>query len=245
MQTPNQTQLKLTANGRLKHLADWNEEIAAQLAGKEGLVLTPPHWEILRIMRDYYQAYNISPIRKLLKKEIADQLGQEKATDAYLDRLFPQGVLIQGTKIAGLPIPLLDAEIEEAHATEIKPESASAQAASNIPTTFEFEGKTHHVHTSGNLVNLDEWNERLAEFMAEREGLQLTQEHWEVIHYLRKFYFLYGIAPMVRLLMKNMLREYGKEKSSRDYLYRLFPGGPSRQGSRIAGLPEPQGCIDD
>jgi tRNA 2-thiouridine synthesizing protein E len=61
---------------------------------------------------------------------------------------------------------------------------------------------------------------------------------------MRQFYFKYGITPMVRLLMKNMRDELGASKGSNEYLYKLFPGGPSRQGSRIAGLPEPQGCID-
>lgn len=245
MPTTNQHPLKLTANGRLMNLADWNEGIAAQLADTEGLVLTPAHWDIIRIMRHYYESYHISPIKKLLKKEIGAQLGQEKTTDAYLDHLFPHGVLLQGTKMAGLPIPLLDAEIENLHTTEKLPAARSVPAASHFVDTFDFEGKTYHVHAKGNLVDMDAWNERLAEFMADKEGLPLTREHWEVLHFLRKFYFSYGVAPMVRLLMTHMQQELGREKSSRQYLYRLFPGGPARQGSRIAGLPEPQGCIDD
>ena len=84
----------------------------------------------------------------------------------------------------------------------------------------------------------------MAEALAQKEGIRLTPEHWELIRYLRQFYFSYGISPMVKLLMRHLAQEVGGEKSSREHLYRLFPGGPSRQGSRIAGLPEPQGCID-
>jgi tRNA 2-thiouridine synthesizing protein E len=49
---------------------------------------------------------------------------------------------------------------------------------------------------------------------------------------------------MVKLLIKHMAEEHGKDSANEEKLYKLFPGGPSRQGSRIAGLPEPQGCID-
>jgi tRNA 2-thiouridine synthesizing protein E len=238
--------LKLTHNGRLEDSNEWTEHIAALLAAREGLSLTPAHWEILLLMRSYYHAHNISPIKRLLKKEICAKLyeGESKATDAYLDGLFPNGVLFQGTKIAGLPVPMLDAEIEQMHVKNESSKTGQATAPLHFVDTFEFEGKILRVNARGSLAEVGDWNERLAEFMANKEGLQLTPDHWEVIQFLRKFYFSYGIAPMVRLLMKHMRQELGEEKSSQDYLYRLFPGGPAKQGSRIAGLPEPQGCID-
>lgn len=244
MLIPNETNRELTTNGRLKNLADWNEDIAKALAKMDGLALGAAHLEIINLMRNYYHTYNIPPIKKLLKKEIREKLGEEKAADAYLDKLFPNGVLVQGTKLAGLPIPILDAEIEEMHATKAIPEAKHVEVPVHFIGEFEFEGEIYRVHPKGNLVDADDWSEHLAEFLALNEGIQLTPEHWEVIHYLRKFYFRYGITPMVRLLMKHMREELGSNRSSHDYLYQLFPGGPSRQGSRIAGLPEPQGCID-
>ena len=240
--------VKLTSGGRLDILSEWNKEIAIMLAEKDGLELKPSHWEILNLLRAYYTEYNISPIKKLLKKEIIEKLpdGGNKASDAYLESLFPNGVLTQGTKIAGLPVPMLDAEIEGMHVvTREKSKAVPAKEMSHFVGTFEFEKQVFSVTEKGNLVNPADWNERLAEFMASKEHIRLTPDHWEVINYLRKFYFNYGITPMVRLLMKHMRRELGEGKSSHDYLYHLFPGGPSRQGSRIAGLPEPQGCIDN
>lgn len=244
MQASRNAPVPLTASGRLQNMDDWSEDVAAFLAASDGLVLTPEHWEIIRLMREYYQAYNITPIRKLLKADIAEKLGADKAADAWLDSLFPQGVLLQGSKIAGLPVPMLDAEVEGMHATGVKKESRPAAEPLHFVNEFYFEGRTYQVHAKGNLVNPGDWNERLAEFLARKEGIVLTEEHWQVIDFLRKFFFQYGITPMVRLLMKHMRQELGEERSSHDYLYRLFPGGPSRQGSRIAGLPEPQGCID-
>ncbi len=239
---------ELTSDGRLKNLADWDEDAARWLGERDELALTEAHWEVLRLIRAHYQAYNIPPIRKLLKKEISKQLGADKAEDARLDGLFPQGLLVQGTRLAGVPIPMLDAEIEALLSTplkhaESKPSAPSKPAFKAEP--IQFQGKMIAVHDKGNLVDIDEWSEALACAMAQKEGLTLTPEHWEVIRYMRKFYFKYGITPMVRLLMKNMQDDLSADKASSEYLYKLFPAGPSRQGSRIAGLPEPQGCIDE
>ena len=239
--------VKFNINGRLTNLGDWNEDIAKIIAKKDGLELTPAHWEIIGLMREYYQSFNISPIKKLLKKIILERYGAEKAADGYLDALFPNGVLAQGSKIAGLPLPLLDAEIEShLYVDTKKPVAATpAPAVAYFTGEVEFQGKRYKLLEKGNLVNPDQWSEALANYMANKEGITLTADHWEILNYLRRFYFKYGIMPMVRLLMKHMREDVGVEKSSQEYLYKLFPGGPSRQGSRIAGLPEPQGCIDD
>ncbi|RDH85051.1 MAG: sulfurtransferase TusE [endosymbiont of Galathealinum brachiosum] len=109
---------------------------------------------------------------------------------------------------------------------------------------FDFNGKSIKVYASGNLANLEDWNEALAVVLAKEEGIELIEEHWRVINFLRKFYFQYGVTPMVKVLIRHMTEELGKESANREHMYELFPGGPARQGSRIAGLPSPQGCID-
>lgn len=237
---------ELTSSGRLKDLSKWNENAANWLAKRDNLTLTDAHWEILRLMRSYYAEYNISPILKLLKKQIREKLGDAKADSDYLDKLFPLGVLLQGTRIAGLPIPLLDAEIERAAvvmtpAAPAKPQPAPKYYVGSIP----FEGRQIQVEAKGNLSNMGDWSEQLAIFMARKEGIELTPGHWDVINYMRKFYFEYGLTPMVHLLMKHLRDDHFVSYGSKEYIYKLFPGGPSRQGSRFAGLPEPQGCIDD
>ena len=233
--------LQRLPDGHLQNLDDWTVDVCRKMAKEEGITLTDAHWEILDVMRQYYAIYNISPIYKLLKKEIAEKLTPQKASDDYLISLFPGGVLAQGIRLAGIPKPMLDAELE----TPAFLHAASHEAKSPPAfKEFDFNGKRYQVHTMGNLVHLDDWSEELAQHLAEKESITLTDAHWEVIRFLRKFYFQYGITPMVRLLMKHMRQQLGADKSSEAYLYKLFPEGPSRQGSRIAGLPEPQGCID-
>lgn len=92
-------------NGRLADIRLWSPEIGKDIADSEGLKLTDEHWLIIKLMRDYYSRFKISPVARLLKKNIKRQLGEEFANDDYLNSLFPDNVLIQGTRIAGLPAP--------------------------------------------------------------------------------------------------------------------------------------------
>jgi len=230
----------LTDNGELKNVSDWSPDVAVALAAVDGLTLLDSHFEVLNIMRDYYDQFNLAPIRKLLKKDIAEMLSELKANDDYLISLFPRGVMHQGLRVAGLPRAMLDAEIEPVTRIQaaVKPSDAS-----HFVSEFEFSGKTYRVYAKGNLVDSSEWNEALAGYLANKESITLTDNHWAVLKFLRKFYFKYGITPMVKLLVKHLNRDANK-RYSEDELYTLFPEGPSRQGARIAGLPEPQGCID-
>ncbi len=234
--------VELRADGRLAHSADWTPELAAELAARDGLKLSDKHWDIINIMRDYYQQYNIAPILKLLRREVAKKLGAVRALDESLYALFPNGVQHQGSRIAGIPLALLDAELDQnARMQAVQPSGDGAY----FNGQFEFNGQTVKMYASGNLVNAEDWNDSLAEQLAQKEDIQLTDEHWAVIKFLRGFYFQYGITPMVKVMIKHMAEEMGAQAVNEQHLYQLFPGGPARQGSRIAGLPSPQGCIDD
>jgi len=233
---------KTRVDGHLVRLSDWSPNVALYLAGQQGIKLSDAHWEIIHLMRTYYQTYNISPIRKLLLKEIKEKLSAEKASNDYLNQLFPGDVLRQGVLIAGIPEPLLDADLRalESRAKTTSPIESGAYKVKQL----DFKGRPIQVYAKGNLVNQDDWNPQLAEYLAEKEQISLTPEHWVVINFLREFYQQYGITPMVKLLVKHMKQKLGPDIGNNDYLYSLFPLGPARQGSRIAGLPEPQGCID-
>jgi TusE/DsrC/DsvC family sulfur relay protein len=97
---------------------------------------------------------------------------------------------------------------------------------------------------NGYLLRLEDWSEDIARTLAKDEGITLSEDHWEIVRFLRNYYSQFGIAPNVRTLRKALASEYGEQKSSKKYLYDLFPKGPSRQGCRIAGLPLPNDCVD-
>jgi len=108
---------------------------------------------------------------------------------------------------------------------------------------FEINGKTYETDEEGYLVNLSEWDEEAAKYLAAEEKVDLTDQHWEVINFLREYYNDYQIAPAVRVLTKAIGKKLGPEKGNSKYLYELFPYGPAKQACKIAGLPKPTGCI--
>ncbi|MES0490401.1 MAG: TusE/DsrC/DsvC family sulfur relay protein [Leptospirales bacterium] len=109
--------------------------------------------------------------------------------------------------------------------------------------TMEFQGTDYAIDEEGYLTNLEEWNEEIAKHMADKESIELSESHWEVIHFLREYYEEYQIAPMVRILTKAVGKKLGPEKGNNKYLYELFPEGPAKQACKFAGLPKPTGCV--
>jgi len=104
--------------------------------------------------------------------------------------------------------------------------------------TIEFEGKSIEATDNGYLVNIDDWSEDLAKQMASNDSLELGERHWDIIHYLREeFINNAGNQPNTRTMIKEMSSKWDEKIKSKD-LYDLFPGDPSKQGGRIAGLPE-------
>ena len=108
---------------------------------------------------------------------------------------------------------------------------------------IEVNGKTYETDEEGYLANITEWEEGVADVMSKEDDLELTDEHWEIIKFLREYYEEYQIAPAVRVLTKAVAKKMGKEKGTSKYLYGLFPYGPAKQACRYAGLPKPTGCV--
>ena len=108
---------------------------------------------------------------------------------------------------------------------------------------IEVNGKSYEVDEEGYLVNLAEWNEEIGGYLAQTEGVTMTDQHWEVVNFLRDYYNEFQIAPAVRVLTKAIGKKLGAEKGNSQYLYELFPYGPAKQACKIAGLPKPTGCV--
>ncbi|MDQ7071464.1 MAG: TusE/DsrC/DsvC family sulfur relay protein [Rhodobacterales bacterium] len=104
--------------------------------------------------------------------------------------------------------------------------------------SFEFDGNTIETNEAGYMANQEDWSEDIARHMATADHIDLSDRHWDVINFLREEYFDNNqTQPNTRTIVKAMSAAWG-EKIKQGDLYELFPGDPSKQGGKIAGLPE-------
>ena len=108
---------------------------------------------------------------------------------------------------------------------------------------YEFNGQSFETDEEGYITDISLWSEGLADLIAQDESIAMTDEHWEVVNFLREYYEEYQVAPAVRVLTKAIKKRLGADKGNSGYLYELFPYGPAKQACKIAGLPKPTGCV--
>ena len=109
----------------------------------------------------------------------------------------------------------------------------SASACAPCPAT----------HDDGFLIDGRLWNEQVAEQLAGKIPLTLTDAHWEIIRFIREYHHRFQHLPNNRLFVKAVERALGPEKGNSRYLNVLFNGSPVRYACMIAGLPKPPGCL--
>ena len=97
--------IELDKDGYLADLNDWSPEVATALAMQNDIELTPDHWEILQLLRNFYQEFQLSPATRPLIKYTALKLGAEKGNSLHLNRLFNGTPAKLAAKLAGLPKP--------------------------------------------------------------------------------------------------------------------------------------------
>ncbi len=97
--------IALDQEGFLTDLNDWSQPLAAELARIEGIEFTEEHLEVILVLRQFYQRYQLSPAMRPLVKYVAQELGAEKGKSIYLLKLFPGSPAKLASKIAGLPKP--------------------------------------------------------------------------------------------------------------------------------------------
>lgn len=97
--------------GFLRDLDDWNEKLAIQIARQCNIDLNDSHWQIVRLLREFYAAHQLSPANRALVALVKRELGPEKGNSAYLLSLFKnpdnnkESPAKLASKIAGLPKP--------------------------------------------------------------------------------------------------------------------------------------------
>src|SRR5690606_34847533 len=91
-------------------------------------------------------------------------------------------------------------------------------------------------NNEGFLEDAATWTNEVAQEIAQENGIELTEKHWEIIYFLRDFYKQHEISPPSnRLFVKAVREALGDEKGDSIYLMTLFPGTPAKTACRIAG----------
>lgn len=93
-------------------------------------------------------------------------------------------------------------------------------------------------HRADRKRDLQDWDEDQAQQIARQEGIQLSESHWQVIHFLRNDYLEHGPHKNAREVADKLDKAFAAQ-GGRKYLRKLFPNGPVTQGTQIAGLPIP------
>ena len=104
-----------------------------------------------------------------------------------------------------------------------------------MPTTT-LDGHEIHVDDEGFMTVYDEWTEDLGKTLAAQIGIDMTDEHWQVIRFLRSDFTEQGETPTLRRVTVA-----GGVPTKK--LFQLFPKKPAKKMAYIAGLPKPQGCV--
>jgi len=89
----------------------------------------------------------------------------------------------------------------------------------------------------GYLIEPDSWTEDIARQLAVEERIELGNEHWIVIKFMRDYYEDHLITPDVRHVMKHLKKKYG---AGRNRMFELFPYGYVKQACKIAGMKRPR-----
>jgi tRNA 2-thiouridine synthesizing protein E len=103
-------------------------------------------------------------------------------------------------------------------------------------TTTTIDGHTVHVNEEGFMTDPSEWDEQLANSLAAQIGLDLTDEHWKAIRFLRDDYAIQGETATLR-----RISTVGGIPTKT--LFQLFPQKPAKKLAYVAGLPKPHGCV--
>ena len=104
-----------------------------------------------------------------------------------------------------------------------------------MPTT-EIAGKTVTVNDEGFMTEYDEWNEEIAAVLAKQIEIDMTDEHWKIIRFLREDFKAEGETATSRRV-QNVGGVPVKQQ------FDLFPKKPAKKMAYIAGLPKPKGCV--
>ena len=97
-------------------------------------------------------------------------------------------------------------------------------------------GHEVHVDDEGFMTEYDEWSEDLGGILASNIGIEMTDDHWKAVRFLREDFKVEGVTPTLRRVTNT-----GGIPTKQ--LFQLFPKKPAKKMAYIAGLPKPAGCV--
>lgn len=111
--------------------------------------------------------------------------------------------------------------------------------------TLTVNGRVLATDEEGFLEDPTDWDHDVAAVIASKESLDLNDERWRIVHYVRNYFETHHKVPEARTLLKAMEQLFDKERATRKYLYLLFPYGYGQQACKIAGMRKPRKLMLD
>ncbi len=204
---------KVDADGFLLNPEEWDTRFAEGLAASVGIPtgLTPQHWHVIDFIRESFAVHGKCPTIYAICRAHGLRL-------ADLKRLFPTGYLRGACRLAGLTY-----SEEPAHSSWL-PRNRPVKT-SKVPRE-----RTYSVDIQGFLVDPSAWDEDYAVFKAlEMKMPRLGDNHWKIVHFIRKRFEETGIVPTVYETCEGNGIEI-------EELEALFPDGYHRGAVKISGL---------
>lgn len=107
------------------------------------------------------------------------------------------------------------------------------------------DGKTLETDEEGFLLDPAEWTGEVAREIARLEALDLTEERWLVVDFVREYFEERQTVPETRVLLRVLAERLGAARGTRRYLHQLFPYGYGQQACKIAGMRKPRKLMLD
>jgi tRNA 2-thiouridine synthesizing protein E len=103
-------------------------------------------------------------------------------------------------------------------------------------STSTIAGKEVQINDEGFMTEYDEWSEEIGSSLAAGIGIEMTDDHWAAVRFLRSDFAEQGETPTLR-----RVQTAGGIPTKQ--LFKLFPKKPAKKMAYVAGLPKPKGCV--
>jgi len=95
--------VEVDSEGYLVDRSQWSPEFATALARREGLQLTPAHWQVIQYLRDYYERHGVQAQVRVMIRHFTREWDAARGSNHHLHDMFPRGgPQKQGNRLAGL-----------------------------------------------------------------------------------------------------------------------------------------------